>query len=87
MINKDNGDMPAFPTDKKYKGRYDEELTAQLPGISKREYFAGLAMQGILANTFMKYREDRIFEIFSKDAVEFADALLTQLSNTNTESK
>ena len=47
-------------------------------GISKREYFAAKALQGILANTDHngKYSE------YAKDAVKHADALLAELSKT-----
>lgn len=38
-------DEPAFPT----IASRDEDLFFSLPGLTKREYFAGLAMQGILS--------------------------------------
>lgn len=49
-------------------------------GLTKREYFAGLAMQGILAKRFDE--EGEYPEYISntvKDAVEYADALLKEL--------
>ena len=36
---------PAFPTD----DYFDEKITNTLPGLTKREYFASLALQGILS--------------------------------------
>jgi len=48
-------------------------------GVTKREYFAGLAMQGILANG--KYdppRRDKL-HLMAIDAVSAADALLKSL--------
>ena len=45
--------------------------------ISKREYFAGLAMQGVLANGLRKTSD-----VFARYAVKCADALLEELSKT-----
>lgn len=48
-------------------------------GLTKREYFAGLAMQGLLAksNTFTPDSER-----LAKGAVGYADALLSELSKS-----
>lgn len=49
-------------------------------GLSKREYFAGLALQGLLA------RGDRpMLGKHSADAVYIADALLAELAKEPTE--
>jgi len=48
-------------------------------GLTKREYFAGLAMQGLLATTH-KYGPN--YSSISIDAVKFADALLAELEKT-----
>ena len=47
-----------------------------LPGLTKREYFAGLAMQGMLAN-----QDARTFTSFTtaEVAIRYADELLNQL--------
>ena len=50
---------------------YDPECL----GITKREYFAGLAMQGLLADS---YRQGAVSEM-GKASVMAADALLKEL--------
>ena len=47
-------------------------------GLSKREYFAGLAMQGMLAN-----KDACDFDAFmtASISIEYADELLKQLQN------
>jgi len=47
-------------------------------GLTKREYFAGLAMQGILAKNFDNNGEN--LEETISDALEYADELLKQLN-------
>lgn len=48
-------------------------------GLTKREYFAGLAMQGLLANS--KYDAD--YHWVCDRAIKYADELLNQLNETN----
>lgn len=63
-----NSSKSAMPTSGDNEGRYG---TA---GLTKREHFAGLAMQGILAfNTDVSYSDAAI------DAVRYADALFGEL--------
>ena len=47
-------------------------------GLTKREYFAGLAMQGMIANTDT-YVQDK--SVIAKLSIEHADELLKQLEN------
>lgn len=47
-------------------------------GLTKREYFAGLAMQGLLAF----YGDGQDLAVTAKEAKECADALLNQLQAT-----
>ena len=47
-------------------------------GLSKREYFAGLAMQGMLAN---KDASDFTSFTTAEVAIRYADELLEQLGN------
>jgi hypothetical protein len=47
----------------------------EFEGLTKREYFAGLAMQGLLANS-IQWNSDSLLAKFS---VEIADELLKQL--------
>ena len=49
-------------------------------GLTKREYFAGLAMQGILANNAANRDYDGAEEQMARWAIYNADALLEELS-------
>ena len=49
-------------------------------GLTKREYFAGLAMQGMVMS-------DLKFEDMAHDAVKMADALLAELRKQEYKSK
>jgi hypothetical protein len=46
-------------------------------GLTKREYFAGLAMQAIVSNTSLLADKDMVV----RNAIYYADELLKQLSN------
>jgi hypothetical protein len=49
-------------------------------GLTKREYFAGLAMQGILMNREAQFATlDIHFDNICQDAVKIADRLLKEL--------
>lgn len=61
---------PAFPTDY----WMDENQTGTVPGLTKREYFAALAMQGLLAKETMDLRNAAQF------AVQAADFLIEELN-------
>ena len=52
-------------------------------GLTKREYFAGLAMQGLISNpNIVRPKEsDKEFKDFSERAIKYADELLKQLEN------
>ena len=50
-----------------------EDCKITVVGLTKREYFAGLALQGLLHNSWIKYHEA------TKMAVEYADELLEEL--------
>lgn len=60
------GDEPAFPQ------------VGSIGGLSKREYFAGLAMQGLLPTS--NKQEPGWADIVSQAAVIIADTLLDELS-------
>lgn len=56
-------------------------------GLTKREHFAALAMQGMLANSYWselmfksKFDDKKIYSVISKDAVAHADALIEALN-------
>lgn len=63
-----NADMPAFPVEETSNS---ESLSF---GLTKREYFAAMAMQGLLAQN--GYNR---FDLLAIDAVRQADALLEEL--------
>jgi hypothetical protein len=50
-------------------------------GLTKREYFAAMALQGLLANNSNNYAYCVI------SAVEYADGLIEELSKTKTNEK
>jgi hypothetical protein len=63
---KANGRENAFP-DQRWKG------------LTKREWFAGMALQGLLAN-----HENRTsYEAIAVDAIRYSDALLKQLAESD----
>ena len=52
-------------------------------GLTKRELFAAMAMQGMAANPADNYLAEvdgKIVNVTSKYAVEYADALITELN-------
>lgn len=67
-----NKDRSAFPLTDGSTFAYD--------GVSKREYFAGLAMQGYCGGEFTG-QSGMPTKAIAKWAVEMADALLVELSN------
>lgn len=80
FINAKGRDMPveditpiktegfAFPTNTAFPVTHGDHE----PGLSKREWFAGMAMMGLLA------RDDE--QDIADDAVHFADALIAELA-------
>lgn len=80
----DNGKQPAFPI------MYEDE---SYEGLTKREYFAAMAMQGILANDELRIAllKDKIVDGTTVDnfisvyAIKQADALLNQPNPTPNE--
>lgn len=72
------GNEPAFPT----AGIQNNEESLPVGGLTKREYFAGLAMQGLLANPSVKWPEGRFTLSIGatvSDATNIADALIAEL--------
>ena len=49
--------------------------------LTKREYFAGLAMQGILSKAGFSAAHNDLHQYLAQESVKFADALLTELAN------
>lgn len=79
-----NGNMPAMPKglcveNGEFYGNDDEEL-----GLTKREQFAAMAMQGLLSNSNMGDSNlwptpQEWVKQMTETGVEMADALLSQL--------
>lgn len=67
----ENGQKPANPVT---NNLYDPNSI----GLTKREYFAGLAMQSILRYS-MENEIPNVFTATASDAVDMADALLKAL--------
>ena len=67
-----NSDQPAFPTD----CSTDTSYTEIRGGLTKREWFAGLALQAIIASP--DYQSDE--KSLCKMACTYADALLAELA-------
>jgi hypothetical protein len=75
MMN--NADMPASPS-KSVSNTGSPYYNALLSdGLTKREHFAGMVIQGICANR--DYITEDWKEIIAKEAVYMADALLAEL--------
>lgn len=72
--------MKTNPNDTAYPSaaisNYEE--TNAVGGLTKREYFAAMAMQGILSNEGILIQE--MMEINCSDAVKYADALIAELN-------
>lgn len=76
---KTNPNEPINPVELQHQ---DHEMLAkdygQFKGLTKREYFAAMAMQGLLVNGMqlgMTHEEE-----ISKQAVVYADALISELN-------
>ena len=74
-----NGNEIAYPSDYLMKGSGTVETMFTFKGLTKREYFAALAMQGLLASGNVNLISNEIETI----AVAKADALINALNKTN----
>lgn len=66
----------AFPTQSWEYGRGDRVLQYQEPGMSLRDWFAGLAMQGLLAAQIHGFNDRPANGPFASMAYEMADAMI-----------
>lgn len=55
------------------------------PGLTKREYFAGLAMQGLLSANAMYQGRTNARDLLCQDAIAHSDELLRQLDKLKIE--
>ena len=74
-----NGKDNAFPVVLQHGLSHDSHVEI---GLTKREYFAAMAMQGILSSCFASMNPD--YNDLALDALNFADALLSELEKTET---
>ena len=68
-----NSDKSAFPVSLANK--------SLSKGITKREYFAAQALQGLLANQYQCPRDPDDFQEIAEKSIAAADALLEELGN------
>ena len=77
-----NSEQPINPIGESEYKRFTEEIGVW-NGLTKREYFAGLAMQGMLSNPNAGTIKDgqRLVDItdIANGSIKFADELLKQL--------
>ena len=87
-----NADKPIYPikgVDDLYYNEKDEPYIKQVKpflGLTKREYFAGLALQGLISSFTEKASYGgwgTEMEATIKCAIDYADELLKQLENEN----
>lgn len=71
-----NGNLPAYPISEEETDRIDAGITIY-SGLTKREYFAAMAMQGLADNKNLGYDDT------AKVSVKLADALLKELEKQN----
>lgn len=81
----ENNNQPAFPRPKQILGSgedYHEIPAAE--GLTKREWFAGMALQGFISNSvfFQGYSSN---SDMARQAVDMADNLLSELQNLSHE--
>jgi hypothetical protein len=77
-----NSDMPAMPQSGSEGSCGDLNSSADWGGmgLTKREYFAGLAMQGFCSNPNANPTIQAHIDNLAEDSVNMADALLEQLT-------
>jgi hypothetical protein len=89
-----NADQPAFPDPMRgaEASAINQTPHTEPCGLTKREYFAGLVLQGLIANAQKNHpyividkNNEQYFlkEILIKEAIELADELLTHLNKTH----
>lgn len=70
-----NSEQPAYPVTR----RIGNNITETAYGISKREYFAVMALQGILSSRGLQQALSRDSIYWEDYAIEIADKLLEKL--------
>lgn len=75
--NKTHGDSPAFSKAAFYVDEYG--IDAPQEGLTKREYFAAMALQGLITKYGVDFQEEQI-----KQAIFVADIFIEELSKKKT---
>lgn len=70
-----NADMSAFPFNVTVHPEWNQEWQN---GLTKREYLAAMAMQGLCANSVPGSHHG--FKALTSEAVQYADALIDELN-------
>ncbi len=68
---------PAFPDQRDWSVAFPSDKLFQ-PGVTKRELFAAMAMQGMLANCLCDHSDKPAIST-AKLSLEYSDALLAEL--------
>lgn len=76
----ENKDTPAFPVLEMQSIGGKQFLDCTAPGLTKREYFAVMAMQGICASEYPKDMPQSFADWAAEMATCCADALIEELS-------
>lgn len=76
----ENGKQPAFGGKKVVKSMHPmiDDVLVDVNGLTKREYFAGLAMQGLIASGVT---EKHYFTDVVSASIQYADEILKQLED------
>mgnify|MGYP001613849236 CR=1 FL=1 len=80
MRKKTKGHEPANPS-VYFSGFVNEKIAIENLGLTKREYFAALCLQGIISN-FYGDTEPYLHKLMAEKAVVLADLLILQLNKT-----
>ena len=80
-----NDGGPAFPLNAEYDASASGIMRQVAPGeqgLSKRELFAAMAMQGMITNpvAMIANPDETYFEVRAKHSVFYADALIAELA-------
>ena len=76
-----NGDTPAMPQDSELHFNEIGLCPTLGQGVTKREYFAGMAMQSLISSDYADDSDKRCADETALLAVEYANALLRALED------
>ena len=79
---KDNFALPAMPLSQHMNNRLEDGIWDEGTGITKREYFAGIALQGLCVNVGRNGFHDGDKEALAQASLDYADAILKAIEAT-----